>query len=275
MVWDGEHYHMIELTEEALDHRIAQAEAALAFAEFLTVVPAEAESGIKEEAREIFDDLDAAYLDTVLAARGDHRLLLSDDRPFRSLAAEAAQVLGVWTQATAAFATGAGTISSERYTEITNALVEAGCFFTMINYRNFLDALKHSEWSITPRVQALIDSLARATNEPRGVLAVTADLIFAAWRARPSDEAYQALFAALFKTLKAAQPQLNMMSFSNAAFARVLAHIRARAGVHFRNHLLASTDQTPVETIAKRVGDIANRLSSRIAQALALGLAEA
>jgi tetratricopeptide (TPR) repeat protein len=269
MAWDGEHYHMIELSEEAIDHQIAQAEAVLAFAESLTLVPAEADTGIKAEAREIFTDLDAAYLDTVLAAQGDRRLLFSDDRLFRSLAAEAAQVTGTWTQAAAAFAAGAGGISQGSYCEITNALVDAGYFFTVINHRNLLHALKQTEWSIAPRVQALIDSLARATNEPQGVLAVTADLISAAWHEKPGIEAYQAFFAAIFKTFKKTQPQLDINAFVDAAFGRVVSIFQARARGHFRTELLTSTNLTPVERIARKVSDVASSRASRIAQSLA------
>jgi len=58
----------------------------------LGLVPAEAVGGIKEEAKQLFEDLGSAYLDTVLAAKGDNRILLSDDLPFSVLAAEAAQV---------------------------------------------------------------------------------------------------------------------------------------------------------------------------------------
>ena len=84
---------MIELGPEAIEGRITQAREVLEFAESLTVVPAEAAAGIKDEAKQLFEELDEAYLDSVLAAKGSDRILLSDDGPFRGLAAEAGNTL--------------------------------------------------------------------------------------------------------------------------------------------------------------------------------------
>jgi hypothetical protein len=80
---------MTKLGPEAIEYRISEAEAVLAFAETLTLVPAEAAIEVPDEARRLYEDLDPAYFDTILVARGDNRVLLSDDRPFRALATEA------------------------------------------------------------------------------------------------------------------------------------------------------------------------------------------
>jgi hypothetical protein len=113
LAWDGEHYQMIELGPEAIEGRITQAREVLEFAESLTVVPAEAAAGIKDEAKQLFEELDEAYLDSVLAAKGSDRILLSDDGPFRCLAAEAGSVKTVWTQAAVSFAVSQQKVSAE------------------------------------------------------------------------------------------------------------------------------------------------------------------
>jgi hypothetical protein len=86
--WDGEHYQMVRLAPEAIEERISDIREVLSFAETLTLVPAEATGELTDEARELFSDLDPAFLDTILAARGNDRILLCDDRPFRDLEAD-------------------------------------------------------------------------------------------------------------------------------------------------------------------------------------------
>ena len=113
--WDGEHYRMIKLGPEAIEERIFLVKEALEFAETLTLVPAEALGEIKEDAKRLFEDLDAAYLDTLLAAKGDDRLLLSDDMPYRVLAGEAAATPSVWSQASISYAASKGKISAEDF----------------------------------------------------------------------------------------------------------------------------------------------------------------
>jgi PIN domain associated with the TPR-GreAB-C-PIN system len=163
---------MVQLGPEAIEGRISQAQAVLTFAETLTLVPAEAAGEIKDEAKQLFDDLDFAYLDTVLAAKGDRRILLSDDLAFRVLAAEAAQIRTVWTQASVGFAAGVHEILPEDYFQMGNTLAGAGYFFTSINSGNFFHPLKQSEWSPSPTLRTLIDMLARAPNVPQSVLNV-------------------------------------------------------------------------------------------------------
>src|SRR5580704_15429844 len=70
----------------------------------------------------LFDELDEAYLDTVLAAKGSDRILLSDDGPFRILAAEAGSIKTVWTQAAVSFAAGQKKVLPETYFQVGNTL---------------------------------------------------------------------------------------------------------------------------------------------------------
>jgi hypothetical protein len=60
LAWDGEHYRMTKLGPEAIEYRISEAEAVLAFAEALTLVPAEAAVEVPDEARKLYEDLDPA-----------------------------------------------------------------------------------------------------------------------------------------------------------------------------------------------------------------------
>jgi hypothetical protein len=51
---------MTKLGPEAIEYRISEAEAVLAFAEALTLVPAEAAVEVPDEARKLYEDLDPA-----------------------------------------------------------------------------------------------------------------------------------------------------------------------------------------------------------------------
>lgn len=266
--WDGEHYQMVRLGPEATEERISEIQEVLPFAKILTLVPAEAEGEIKGEAKELFEDLDPAYLDTILAARGDDRILLSDDLPFRALAAEIAQVKSVWTQAAVAFAVGEKAVSPEEYFQLGNTLAEAGYFFTMLNVENFFHALKQSNWSITPTLQSLIDLLARAANAPEGVLNVLGDLVQIGWAQKPSNEAFEALFTAIFSAFKKAQPARDLEPLAAAAFVKVHRFLGSRFEAQFRDRLLQSTNLTPVATVAAQVRRIQKGLAAQIGGSL-------
>jgi len=135
----------------------------LAFAETLTLVPAEAAVEVQDDARELCEELDPSYFDTILAARGDNRVLLTDDRLFRTLAVEATGVKGVWSQAAVMSALVSRRITLDDYCKIAITLVEEDYFYTSVNCGIFMYALRQSNWAISPTIQALIDLLARAS----------------------------------------------------------------------------------------------------------------
>jgi hypothetical protein len=195
LAWDGEHYQMIELGPDAIESRISLMNEALEFAETLTLVPAEALGVIKDEAKKLFEDLDDAYLDTVLAAKGDNRILLCDDLPFRVLAGEAAAIQGIWSQAAVMHAGSKGKISAEDFFQVGNTLAEAKYFFTRLNSGNFFHALKQSNWTINPTIESLINLLARPANDQPGALNVLSELAKIGWPLKPDAESYEAFFS--------------------------------------------------------------------------------
>jgi hypothetical protein len=226
--WDGEHYQMVELGPEAIKHRVAEAHAVLSFAESLTLVPAEAPGEIKNEAKQLFDDLDPAYLDTILAAHGDDRVLLCDDLPFRLLAAETVPIRTVWTQPAVAFSVSTRELSSDTHFHVGNVLAEADYFSTTINCGNFLHALKEGGWSLNTTIHGLINLLARPANVPQSVVVVLSDLIWAGWAAKPSDEVFITLFASIFAAFVKLQPDRHIEAVANAAFSSTQRLIRSR-----------------------------------------------
>jgi tetratricopeptide (TPR) repeat protein len=275
LAWDGERYQMIELGPEVIEGRISRIREVLEFAETLTLVPAEALGEIKEEAKKLFEDLHPAYLDTVLSAKGDNRILLSDDLPFRVLAAEAARIQTIWSQASVRYAANRGRMPPDHHFHVGNTLAEAKYFFTLLNFGNFIHALKQSNWVLTPTVRALVDLLARPANEPQGVLNVLSELGKFGWPLKPNVEVYEGLFTAIFTTFKTAQPDRDLKLIRNTIFAAVQEFLRRRYILYFRDGLLQSTFLKPVEAIAAEGGQIQRGLVSHIGRTLGRALQKA
>jgi tetratricopeptide (TPR) repeat protein len=209
--WDGEHYNMVRLGPDSIQQRITEAQEVVAFAESLTLVPAEAPGEIKDEAKTLFNDLDDAYLDTVLAARGDDRVLLCDDFPFRVLGSEAAGIESVWTQPAVAYAVGRGySVTLADHFEVVNALVVAGYFFTSIGADNFLFALRKNGWSIDETIRALADLLAHPANNPVPIFNILRNLIRVAWGEKSRSDVFESLFVTVFSAFKKNQPNRDL-----------------------------------------------------------------
>jgi hypothetical protein len=274
--WDGEHYQMIELGPDAVNHLISQAQAVLSFAESLTRLPAEASGDIPDQAKQLFEELDPAYLDTILAARGDGRILLCDDSPFRQIAAATAPIEGMWTQPAVAYAIEAGKLTPDNHFRVGNALTEAGYFFTTANCGNFLHALTESGWTLNPTVMALIESLARPTNMPQGVEVVLRDLIWASWAQIHDTDAFGALFTAVFAAFDKTRPRSDVDALIDRAFAGAERLIRRKLfPAAFQHGLRGSTSHTPVGPIAKEARGVPDRTAGRIARALSDALHDA
>ena len=275
LAWDGEHYQMIELGPEAIEGRISKVKEVLEFAESLTLVPAEALGEIKEEAKKLFEDLDTAYLDTVLAAKGDNRILLSDDLPFRVLAAEAASIQAVWSQASASYAGSIRKLTADDYFQVGNTLAQAKYFFTLLNVGNFFHELKKSNWAVIPTLKKMIDLLARLANEPQGVLNVLSDLAKLGWPLKPDVGSYEALFTATFTAFKEAQPDRDLELITNIVFGSVQEFVRSRFIPQFRDRLLQSTSMKGVAAIADEGRQIQRGLVAQIGQTLGRALEKA
>jgi hypothetical protein len=216
-------------------------------------------------------------LDTVLAARGNDRIFLCDDRPFRALATEAAQIESVWTQAAVTVAVNK-TVPPEEYFRISNILAEVRYFYTSLNAGNLFYAWKEANWSVTPTLQSLLDLLARPTNAPQGVINVLANLAQISWAQKPEkpdDEAFGTFFAAIFVAFKKAQPECDLQVLADVVSAPLLRFVRSSFDGPFRELLRRSTYKTPVANIVAEVHAIQERVVARIGIALGLALQKA
>jgi len=148
MSWDGTHYRMIELDDAYNQRKVEEANAALAFAESLTLLPAEPGQGVPQMVRDIFAESDPAFLDTLYAVQGTGRVFYCDDHVLRLLVREAASCDGVWTQPAAIQATLDEALTSDTYFDVVGALVGADYRLTAIDHRATLHQLAKDGWAL-------------------------------------------------------------------------------------------------------------------------------
>jgi hypothetical protein len=208
-----------------------------------------------------------------LAARGDNRVLLSDDRQFRALATEAIGIAGIWGQAAVMSGSVLRRVTADDYCKVAVTLAETGYFYTSINCGTFVYALRQSNWALTPTVNALIDWLARPQNEPLGVLRVLSELIRVGWALKPDDRQFEDFFAALFAGFNRADPKRDLAGLVQMAFSYLdgLIH-RQLLRTRFAEELYNSTYLTPVAVPIAEIDGLRHRLGSRIGLSLSNAL---
>jgi hypothetical protein len=140
---------------------VANATAALQFAESLQLVPSESEKVLSEEILDMLKGMDPAYHDTLLAALQPKRAFLTDDLCIRAIAQEAGAA-STWTQAFAQAGHSPSGISHPEYRSVLAALLERHHRFTQIGNMEILAELLGSGWVIDER----LTSFARVMTGP-------------------------------------------------------------------------------------------------------------
>ncbi|QGZ93525.1 PIN domain-containing protein [Terricaulis silvestris] len=271
--WDGEHYHMIELTDDAIAAQVARAEAALVFAEGLVLAPAEADTPANADTHDLFDGMHRAFLDTALAAQVEGRVLLSDDRALRAMAAATLGTPCAWTQVALQHGVQAGSIPPAAYHEAAVKLADANYTFTMFGDAEVIHVLGRSNWQQSAGLDKLIELLGRKTNDAESIRSFLAALIISAWREAPDRQAFRRLFEAIAIGMRDAQPESDVQELFQAAFDRAVSSLDSRAiAPGFRRALMSSSSMSSVEGILNRLTIPAERISSRIADELSAAL---
>jgi hypothetical protein len=256
--------------------RIQQAQAALTFAEKLTLVPATPTVILADEKRQIFEDLDPSFLDTIYAAEGDNRLLYSDDYLFRYLGLELNGVGGVWTQIAAINSNNARHISNFDYHEIVSQLVIHNYIFTTIDFQNILHQLEKENWQITPALEAFATQIAAPSNDHDSVIRVMSNLAQIGWHKKPDRAAYVSLFTKLIAAERQANPLRDAVAYISQVRNSVRSLCRLRAyHVLLKPNLYYSTYLTPVSAIIGRINIQADVVFLPIDEALSLAFADA
>lgn len=275
LMWDGEHYRMVEVSEADIAAHVATAKAALVLAESLTLLPAEGSANISAEARELFKGLHEAFLDTAIAAQHGDRLLLSDDRSLRAMAASMLGVHAVWTQPSLKQAGQDGQLTPTDYRDDVVTLAEAGYRFTMFGEVEIVRAAETANWEINARVQSLLDLLAAPNNDSDSVQRCLTGLIVGAWRSAPHRSDFRNLFRAVVAAFRKAQPSLDVPGMLQLAFNRTQDLLRSLVRQsHLKRRLLETTFRVPLAAFNTEFDEPVATFSEAIADELGRALDE-
>jgi hypothetical protein len=267
--WDGEHYRMIELDDSYSQRKVDEAKAALAFAESLTLLPAEAGRGVSQPVRDAFEDCDPAFLDTLYAVQGANRILYCDDYIFRIVAQEATSADGVWTQPSAMNALLNGALSADAYYDIVGALVAADYRLTRIDFQAMLHQLRKDRWAITAATEAFALQLALPSNEPQSLIRLLADIAQFGWLEKSDVTSYVGVFRAIFKAFRRAQPDrdLSKLVFSIGAVLQQRFRGNSFRSI-LKSSLLGSTFHVPASHIVAAVIAAADKTAAGLTYGL-------
>jgi tetratricopeptide (TPR) repeat protein len=194
MGWDGERLHVVRLDRSVKDARLALAKAALAFAESLTLIPAESSVVLSEDNRSLFEDVDPSFLDTMYAAQGDGRLFYCDEFMLRQLAAEITGARGTWTQAAALPRMLAGRLPRDEYLDIVTKLLELHYRFTAVDIGSIFAQIARDGWSPSAAFELLTKQYFIPNVDVGFAAGVVADVARQAWVSKPHVAAFVRVF---------------------------------------------------------------------------------
>lgn len=269
--WDGERYNLVELTEEAIDAQVEAARNAVTFAETLLLVPAESDSPIAENVKDLLKDLEPAYHDTVIAALVPNRTLLTDDLGFRVIAQEAGAAF-TWTQALAQAGHGSTGISHPAYRGVVAALIDANYRFTQFGPAEVLGELLESGWAVNDRLKTYARLMTSETLDRGSIGALLAQVLIDSKLHAPNDEALAAFHVSYAEAAAEAGKSEVASADYDSALAAVKAIVTRNANrLLLPKRLLETTHLNRPGALAAEFRGVAVRQVKRIAASLANG----
>ncbi len=260
MVWTGEHYVMHETSAEALRLRAERAEATLRLAQSCVLVAAEGELPLTMEARELFEGMPTAYLDSSLAATSPGCVLLCEELPVRLIAEAATGARGVWLQAAALFGRDNGRISVGECAEATGKLLGARHRFITLGWPDFLRELRRHGWFPLGRTEMYFGALAEACVEVESLNALVADILTNCYAVTSGDWRFRAICWCLVRAFARTQSD-QLPALAEAWLSGVDRNLRAGLRSFDRKYLMETTElaglpqpeQATPRTVALRV----------------------
>ncbi len=179
----GEQFVRQEITAEDVAKHVGQLESVLKWAEeHCEIVPAIPKRDIEESdpkgAKRL---MGRAYYETLLAASGSNRVLISDDWHLRRLGKGSFGVESVWTQPVLLACVSRGVLERNKYSNTIAMFVESRYHFTSINAEILCDVARETNWIISPRLEKLMATLELKTNELQSLVGVVAEFLHQIW----------------------------------------------------------------------------------------------
>lgn len=138
------------------------------------IVPAIGKPGVKE--KEFFQGLHPVFRDTLLAAEGTGRVVISEDLHYRQLGELFFEVKGAWAQPVLQVADATGFISPQKYHEAVLELIRMNYTFISISATDLMYHLKKADYSISNDFIVMISTLSERATDVKSSLIVVRSL---------------------------------------------------------------------------------------------------
>ncbi len=253
--WDGEHYHMVRLSPEAIEASIVTAREAVAFAENLHLVPAEAAEPLPQEIRDLLEGSAPAFLDTILASRQEGRAVLTDDLGLRVLA-QSAGAQTTWTQPWLEVQVRQGTIGRAEYRATVEAMIEAKYDLTMFGHGEVLAALQEASWTMNDVLRRYVRAMVRPNVNPESLVRMLSVLVLDSRAVTASDVNRARFHVALVAAFEEDGRGAFAVELYKSLIVAVYQQVRARLGRALLPSRLRST------TYLNRPEDLAQELDN-------------
>jgi tetratricopeptide (TPR) repeat protein len=166
------------------------------------ILPCRAALSIRREERlSLGEVLGETFVDTVLVAMDEDRIMYSDDRMLRELAASEYGIAGVWTQALLIALHDRGAVDSDTYNSAVVRLACLGYHHTSINAAVLLRATKMASWHLVYPLPQVLRMLGGKWSDPESAVRVAVEYVYALWQENLFPEQYIALVDATLSAL--------------------------------------------------------------------------
>lgn len=130
---------------------------------------------------QISDILPEAFYDTMLAASGEDRHLLSEDQNFRALGKELFGLEGCWIQPILMRAVEGNHLSMEEYANVVTHLIRANFYFITINSHILICIARNSSWEIDQQFLDVASTLGQKGTELLSSVKVATEFLKQVW----------------------------------------------------------------------------------------------
>lgn len=142
----------------------------------------------RSERRTIEEALGESFYDSMLIAKANNLLLLSEDLLLRLYAKQTLEIDGVWSQALLMFADRSGAVSKQLYCRASIRLKALNHNFMRTDADIVIEAAQMSGWKPKEPMTSILATLGGSYSDIDSACIVTAQALFNAWQAQISSE---------------------------------------------------------------------------------------
>ena len=200
----GDQYVMEEFSEEDIQKEILMLQKVHDWGfNNCDILPAIGARDFPVESGNLSEIIDSCFTDTILAASGSDRLLLSDDFNYRLFGKQLMDLDGVWLQAAMLVAVNREALSPKKYSETVANLINANMEFITVNSPVLMTLAEHDGWSVSEKFKKTAKTFGRKNVELRSALNVTNEFLFNIWQSPIEFDQMEAFTYAMLTCFRA------------------------------------------------------------------------